>query len=296
MKRSLLFFALLALTSAVLAKDETVWIDLVVPSDSLAIGRADVESILDAQLGKAVRNNRRNTYSSMNKFLNDGFGLSVKKLQYAWFAFSASQGGMMFLQGDFQEKKVIKKMQRRKDWDTIGIKNTLQVSNYKNDYGAQQTASLLRDDLIAMGSRDVMAEVLARWQQGPQTSPRPGVIQIVNSDAQVAAVVLDLTPFQQANPTYSLINNAWLEGYIDNAAHMTISAESLNAQVTQGLEQLLRGLLKVIPNRPELLAQPLAVEALKNAKMQRDGAILNVSTSIPGDLVMTRFPTQRRAL
>ena len=77
---------------------------------------------------------------------------------------------------------------------------------------------------------------------------------------------------------------------------MTISAESLNAQVTQGLEQLLRGLLKVIPNRPELLAQPLAVEALKNAKMQRDGAILNVSTSIPGDLVMTRFPTQRRAL
>ena len=83
MKRSLLFFALLALTSAVLAKDEAVWIDLVVPSDSLAIGRADVESILDAQLGKAVRNNRRNTYSSMNKFLNDGFGLSVKKLQYA---------------------------------------------------------------------------------------------------------------------------------------------------------------------------------------------------------------------
>ena len=42
MKRSLLIFALLALASMALAKDEAVWIDLVVPSDSLAIGRADV--------------------------------------------------------------------------------------------------------------------------------------------------------------------------------------------------------------------------------------------------------------
>ena len=271
MKRSLFIFVFFALTFSATADEKAVdpawidpvWIDLVVPGDSLAIGRASVESVLDTPLGKSVRNNRRNTYSNMNKYLKDGFNLSVKKLRYAWFAFSAAQGGMMFIQGDFDERKVIKKMQRRKDWDTVDIKNTLQVSNYKNDYGSQQTAALLRDNLIAMGSRDVMTEVLVRWQQGLQSPPRPGVVQIVNSKAQVSAVVLGLTPFQQANPTYALINHAWLEGYIDDDAHMTISAESLNAQVTQGLEQILQGLLQVIPTRPEVLAQPLAVEALK---------------------------------
>lgn len=290
-----IIFVLLLGQLSFASADNASWIDLAIPADALAIAKADVQTVLDTPLGKSVTRRMRDSYNSLNSRLNGDFGFKLKHVRYAWFAFSAQEGGMVLLQGDFKKDKVIKKMQRNKDWLTAPHPTALQVSRYKTEYGTAQVAALLREDLMAMGNPEVLASVLAQWQSGPMSETRRGVIQVNRSTSHISAAVLDLTPFKAANPMYALINHAWLEGMITDDAVITMSAESLNPTITQGLEQIIKGLLLVIPTRPDVLTQPLAIEAVRNAKMARDDAILNVSTTIAGSVIMARLP-QRRPL
>jgi hypothetical protein len=285
----IILFGHLSLVSA----DNAAWIDLAVPDDSIAIAKADIQAVLGTPLGKSARSRMRDNYNSLNTRLNGDFGFKLKNLSYAWFAFSAKEGGLVLLQGDFKKDKVIKKMQRNKDWQTAPHPTALQVSRYKSEYGSPQIAALLKEDLMAMGNPEVVANVLAKWQSGPTSEIRRGVTQVDQSTSHISAAALDLKPFQTANPMYALINHAWLEGMITDDAVVTLSAESLNPIITQGLEQIIEGLLQVIPTRPNVLTQPLAIAAVQNATMARDEAVLNISTMITGDVIMARLPQRR---
>jgi hypothetical protein len=281
-----LCLVLQGLPSVVAAEiDDSRWIDLAIPAAAPAIGRLDVKALLRTPLVRSMRQSRRSMYTRMDTYLRDAFGFRTKQLDYFWYVFPGPEG-ISLLQGDFNVKKVIKRMSRMEN-KSVPHDGVLHVSTFNNASGQMQMAALLRPNLIAVGAVEPMQDMLKQWQTGGTGEMREGVVQVIESAAHIAAAYIDMGVFQAANPAYALIRSASMEGMVDEDIHMTLYASSSDEQITQGLAQVALGILRALSGREGVSSQPVTMAALDNARVSRKDATLVIESKVEGDLILS---------
>lgn len=269
--------------------DDAAWIDTAVPGDSVAVGRIDLHRVLASPLGARLFEDLTRNIDGVNWFLGTAFGFDLDQVDSIWFAVGPAERGFALLQGRYDSEAVATKIGRMWGWRSVPYDGIRQVSAYSNDAGEPQLAAVLRDDLLAMGDEAEMTKMLASWQgkAGSRERVRAGVRIVVDSDAEIAVAALDFDPAAMAaTSTLGLVEQASLEGRLDDDLHLDLRTEIVDEQMAAALEQLAEGLLVVLARHPEVRADATYSAALANAKAVRRGRSLTLTTQVPGAVIL----------
>lgn len=260
-----------------------------IPADATLFGRVDFHTVLASPLGSELLSDLRENYENINWFLGTAFGFDLDQVDLIWFVSNADGEQALFFGGTFNGEKVAKKIKKFPGWKTQKYTGVPQVSTFKDEQGVPKMVAVLRDDLLAVGDHAEMEDVLEAWQGKAESLDleRAGVKKVLGSSADIAATVIELGSYtMESDPEFSFVEDAWIEGHLDENLLLSLEVEAVDPQVARGFELTLEGLLMILARHPEVVAEEAYLQAVEAAKIQRDGKELRLTTTIRHDLLV----------
>lgn len=268
----------------------------ILPASTNLLARLDVAGIMASSLATELFAENGARFAVMRALLATILGFDLEEIETAWLLASEPDERLVVLEGRFVADDIAGRLGMLPELENREIEGVRHVSSFIDEGdGRVKLAAVLGDELLAVGDEMTMLALIAVWRGDIEalSTKHPGVRWVVKSKDHLAATLLDLNSWPELDPgSAAILEGVWLSVLVTEDILATLELEAADAQGALGLEHLLRGLLILAPQHPDIQRQPAALSAVKLANLIRDGTDVSLSMTIPGDQVFRAEPEE----
>lgn len=265
-------------------------LDASMPADAYLIGRMDLNRILASPLGPVLLQDVRENYEAINWFFSTVFGFELAVVDSLWFALDPSDRRVILLEGRYQTDVVVERLGAMPGWNRLSYLGVPLASAFRDQADNELIAAVLDENLIAIGDSAVMRVMLAgraaRLEAGEPA--RAGIARVDASSAELAVAMLNGKSPIAVAAGFEVLQSAWLEGRFDDDLDLLIEAVAVDERLAAGLEQIIAGGLLIAEVHPQVRAEAAYLQAVRDARVQRDARTVSTATVLRRRLLEQR--------